>query len=162
MNKWPSAAAGILVGGAILYGGAEAIANGNEGSSNVEQVNACAKHLGSYVVGIVSPEAAKQEAEALKSDCQQFETSWPPTSVEYTKKGTETLVLAIPNVAAFSEMETPTAKVADNRNLEIKTGEATIFGVGGTVGGFTIYKVLGDGKIGLQRRKRTRLSPKAQ
>ena len=161
MNRLSSGVAGTLFGGAIIFMGAEGIAATSEGPSSVEQVNDCAKHLGNYAVGVVSPAAAKQEAEALKADCEQFETTWTPTSVNLTKTGIKTLVLELPDVEAFSNIETPPAKVADDRRQEVKIAEAILVGVGGTIGGVAVYRALSDRTFGFPRRKRAGTSPTA-
>lgn len=161
MNRLSSVMAGTLFGGALIVGGAEAIAATSEGPSNVEQVNDCAKHLGNYAVGVVSAATSKQEAEALKADCEQFETTWTPASVNLTKTGTKTLVLDLPDVEAFSNIETPPAKVADNRRQEVKIAEAILVGVGGTIGGVAVYRALSERNFGFPRRKRAGASPTA-
>lgn len=161
MNRLSSVVAGTLFGGALIVGGAEAIAATSEGPSSVEQVNDCAKHLGNYAVGVVSAATSKQEAEALKADCQQFETAWTPTSVNLTKIGTKTLVLELPDVEAFSNIETPPAKVADDRRQEIKIAESIFVGILGTIGGVAVYRALSEMNFGFPRRKRAGTSPTA-
>ena len=161
MNRLSSVVAGALFGGALLAGGAEAIAATSEGPSNVEQVNDCAKHLGNYAVGVVSAAASKQEAEALKADCEPFETTWTPASVNLNKNGTKTLVLELPDVEAFSNIETPPAKVADDRSQEVKIAKGIIVGIGGTIGGVAVYRALLGWDVGFPRRKSRGTAPTA-
>ena len=153
MIKLPSAVVGTMAGGAIIFAGLEVIAASSEGQTNVEQVNACAKHLGNYAVGAIPQQVAKQEAEAVRMDCKRFEPTWTPVSVNYTKQGTQVLVTALPDLAGFFAVETPPAKVVDRRNEEIKLAKTITVGIVGTLGGVAVYSALNASKFRFRRRK---------